>query len=163
MIRAIENQTLLDIAIQENGSVLSAFDYALGNGISITDTLTAGQGLNPIPYKKYETSSFYELFEKHAIKRDNVINAIENQSLLDVAIQEDGCVLAVFDWAFDNGLSITDTLTPGQKIKMPKTEVFRYDELASFFKSNNTMIATLSNAINTEFEYYLPGEFPYSF
>src|SRR6187402_1293580 len=145
MIRVIENQTLLDIAIQENGSVLSAFDYALSNGISITDPLTPGQSLNPIPYKEYETSSFYELVQKHAIKRDNVINVIENQSLLDIAIQEDGCVLAVFDWAINNGLSITDKLTPGQRIKMPKSEAFRYDELASFFKSNNTMIATLNN------------------
>jgi hypothetical protein len=163
MIRAIENQTLLDIAVRENTSVLSAFDYSLENGISITDTLTPGQVINAIEYKEYETSSFYELFEKHVIKRNEVVNVIENQSLLDIAIQKDGCVLAGFDWAFNNGLSITDTLTPGQKIKMPKTEEFRYDELANFFKSNNTMIATLTNLVSPEFEYYLPGEFPFSF
>jgi hypothetical protein len=163
MIRAIENQTLLDIAIQENGSVLSAFDYAFANGLSITDVLQTGQKLETIPQKEYETSAFYELFEKHSIKRDGLINVIENQSLLDIAIQEDGCVLAVFDWALNNGLSVTDTLEPGQKIKIPKQETFRYDELANHFKGNNTLIATFTRSLSVEFEYYLPGEFPYSF
>lgn len=163
MIQVIENQTLLDIAIQETGTVFSVFDWAFENGLSITDTLTPGQKVETISIVQYEPDRFYYLLEKFIDKKPVIVNVIENQSLLDVAIQEDGCVLAVFDWALNNGLSITDTLTPGQKIKMPKTEAFRGDELANYFKSNNTMIATLTTAFSAEFEYYLPGEFPYSF
>jgi hypothetical protein len=45
MIIVIENQSLFDIAIQESGSVLTAFDWAVANGFSITDDLAPGQKL----------------------------------------------------------------------------------------------------------------------
>lgn len=162
MIIALGNQSLLDIAIQEAGTVLSVFDYAIDNELSITDLLEPGQLITPVAKKEYESFMFHELVQKYIDKRDNTINIIENQSLIDVAIQEDGCVLAVFDWAIHNEMSITDLLTAGQKIKMPKSEEFRYNELANYFKSKNTLIATF-NKIEGLLEYYLPGEFPYSF
>jgi len=36
-MKALEGQTLLDIAIQEAGSVEAAYDLAAGSGLSITD------------------------------------------------------------------------------------------------------------------------------
>lgn len=45
MITVIESQSLFDIAIQECGSVLTAFELALTNGFSITDDLAPGQKL----------------------------------------------------------------------------------------------------------------------
>ena len=45
MIYAIENQSVFDIAVQESGSVLSAFDWALKNGLSLTEDLAPGQKL----------------------------------------------------------------------------------------------------------------------
>jgi hypothetical protein len=163
MIRAQEYQTLLDIAIQETGTALSVFDYALKNGVSITDGLATGQNVSIAPKKSYETNLFYELIEKYTDKRQNTINVIESQSLLDIAIQEDGCVLAVFDWALNNDISVTDFLVPGKKIKMPKSETFRYNEIANHFKNSNTNVATFFIAVKGEIEYYLPGEFPFSF
>lgn len=47
MIYAIENQSLFDVAIQESGSVMAAFDWALKNGNSITDELEPGLQLIP--------------------------------------------------------------------------------------------------------------------
>jgi hypothetical protein len=41
----LHNQTLLDIAIQADGDVLSAFEWAIANGLSITDDLDPGQML----------------------------------------------------------------------------------------------------------------------
>ena len=45
MIYAIENQSLFDVAIQESGSILVAFDWALKNGLSLTEDLAPGQQL----------------------------------------------------------------------------------------------------------------------
>jgi capsid protein len=70
-----------------------------------------------------------------------MINVIENQSLLDIAIQEDGSVMAAFDWALKNGLSITDDLVPGQKLLIPNS-VFRNADVANYFKGKKQMVAT---------------------
>lgn len=43
----IENQSLFDVAVQEYGSVLASFAWALKNGLSITDDLAPGQQLVP--------------------------------------------------------------------------------------------------------------------
>lgn len=67
--------------------------------------------------------------------------AIENQSLFDVAVQEDGSFLAAFEWALANGLSITDELVPGQKLIAPNSEL-RNNEVADYFKGRNQMVAT---------------------
>ena len=45
MIYAIENQSVFDVAVQESGSVLVAFEWAIANGLSITDDLAPGQQL----------------------------------------------------------------------------------------------------------------------
>jgi hypothetical protein len=66
---------------------------------------------------------------------------IENQSLLDIAIQEDGSVLAAFDWAFANGLSITDDLFPGQKLIAP-VSAYRNADVANYFLGKRQLIAT---------------------
>ena len=69
------------------------------------------------------------------------MNTIIDQSLFDVAIQEDGSVLSTFEWAIKNGLSITDNLEPGQKLSTPSS-AFRNDEVARYFTGKRQMIAT---------------------
>jgi len=71
----------------------------------------------------------------------------ENQSLFDIAVQEDGSVLAVFEWALANGLSITDSLEPGQKLIAPKS-AYRNDDMANYFKGKNQYVATCSTVGN---------------
>ena len=70
-----------------------------------------------------------------------MIYAIENQSLFDVAIQESGSVLAAFDWALKNGLSLTEDLVPGQKLTTPNSN-FNHSEVAEYFKRKNIKVAT---------------------
>lgn len=70
-----------------------------------------------------------------------MISVIENQSLLDIAVQEDGSVLTAFEWALINGLSITDDLAPGQKLLVPNP-IFRNADVADYFKGKNQMVAT---------------------
>ncbi|AJA67310.1 hypothetical protein MYRA21_0066 [Myroides sp. A21] len=54
------------------------------------------------------------------MKRKTVV--ISNQSLLDVALVEYGSVLAVFDLALNNNLSITDTVPAGTELKLIATD-----------------------------------------
>jgi hypothetical protein len=161
-----QNQTLLDVAVLETGTALSVFDYAFVNNISITSLLDPGTVINDIPKKQYEAFEFYELVQKYIDKRSDLIAVIENQSLMDIAVQSDGCVLAVFDYAFANSLSITDVITPGQKLKQPSTTLFRYNDLANYFKDSSKNITTykfLPSAEPNVLEYLFPGEFPLSF
>ena len=163
MIVVTDNQSLIDIAIQQTGSALAVFDYSVINEVSITDILTAGNHIKEVPKKEYESFDFYELNKKYFKPRSLEITVIQNQSLMDIAVQNDGCVLAVFDYAIANGISITDGLDPGQKLKMPISEEFRYNDLASYFKSNNTFISTYQKETTNILEYLFPGEFPFSF
>jgi hypothetical protein len=67
--------------------------------------------------------------------------ALVNQSLLDIAVQESGSVLAAFDWAIANGISITDDLVPGQKL-VYGVSVFENDDILNYFKNRNQLVAT---------------------
>lgn len=73
---------------------------------------------------------------------------IENQSIVDIGVQESGSALAAFDLAFENGLSITDELEPGQQLN----EIVSVDankNAADYFKGKKQMIACGSN-VGTE-------------
>jgi hypothetical protein len=43
--QVLHNQSLLDISLQNNGTVMSVFELAHKNGISITEALTPGQNI----------------------------------------------------------------------------------------------------------------------
>lgn len=81
-----------------------------------------------------------------------MIYAIDNQSVLDVAVQESGSVMAAFEWALANGVSITDELQPGQELVFP-TSGFLNSDVAIYFKGKKQMIAT---AFNGEIENLIP-------
>jgi hypothetical protein len=71
----------------------------------------------------------------------------ENQSLFDISVQEDGSVLAVFEWALANGISMTDILAPGQKLTAPKSS-FRNSDMANYFQGRKQEVATCSTIGN---------------
>jgi hypothetical protein len=70
-----------------------------------------------------------------------MITVIPEQSLFDIAIQQDGSDLTAFDWALKNGLSITDELFPGQKLVAPNSSL-RNVEVANYFKGKKQMVAS---------------------
>jgi len=73
----------------------------------------------------------------------NVIS-YPNQSLLDIAIQEDGNALALFEWSIANNINPTDEINAGQAItKIYSTQ--RYYKIADHFKGKNIIIATTKN------------------
>ena len=61
------NQSLLDLAIQKNGSITTAFELALLNGISLTEELVPGQKLN---------------FEKSTFSDDEIVNYFDNKKTM---------------------------------------------------------------------------------
>ncbi|MDR1199068.1 MAG: hypothetical protein LBK94_08690 [Prevotellaceae bacterium] len=64
-VKVLNNQSLLDVAIQEMGSAEAAFDIALANSIDVTDDLQVGQILQ-IPqaasdYIRKQTVNHYKI------------------------------------------------------------------------------------------------------
>ena len=55
------NQTLLDIAVQESGTVEAAFEIAERNGLALTDELNTGQKLDIVMTTTREESVVQEL------------------------------------------------------------------------------------------------------
>lgn len=64
-----------------------------------------------------------------------------NQSLLDIAIQEGGNVLSVFDWALKNNISITQELLPGDELLLSDS-LKNNKEVIQYFKGKNQTIAS---------------------
>ncbi len=56
-------QSVLDMAIQTAGSHEAAFDLALANGLSITDSLEVGSNLNPVNVLSAEVFAHYTVNE----------------------------------------------------------------------------------------------------
>lgn len=90
------------------------------------------------------------------------MRTIANQSLLDIAIQADGSVLTVFDWAMANNISITDEIPPGTALTAPDTPALRDKDVANYFAGR--YLATLyrnDNDGSSELDYLLPMTFPF--
>lgn len=65
-VRISHNQSLLDIAIQEYGTIQAAFDLALANGLEVTDQLTPGMTLE-LPVSEYEDRDVAQYFKSRKI------------------------------------------------------------------------------------------------
>lgn len=68
---------------------------------------------------------------------------IGNQSLFDIATEKSGSVLAAFDWAVENGISITDILIAGEELTAPETE-FKDAQIEEYFSSRH-IATSISN------------------
>lgn len=77
MAKAQHNQNILDIATQQSGSVLASFDWAVANGISITDKLAAGQVLTNA-FSVYENQDIANFF---AGKQQLIATAISQEQI----------------------------------------------------------------------------------
>ena len=66
MVKVIHNQSLLDIAIQEYGTIEAAFDLALANDLEVTDMLAPGMTLE-LPVSEYEDLEMARYFKSRNI------------------------------------------------------------------------------------------------
>lgn len=167
---AKEHQTLLDIAIQQAGSIEALFDIAEANGLSVTEDLVSGQqliifgsaisekiknyystkNLNPASNGSSGTIVFIGSsplaihYQTTEIPEDQV-KAKEFQTLLDIAIQEAGSIEALFDLAEVNELGVTDALISGDLIKV--VDIIN-EPIQSFYKQKQFKPASID--ITTE-------------
>jgi len=68
------------------------------------------------------------------------IIVIEDQSLVDIALQEHGKALVGFELALLNGFSLTDDLFPGQKLEKAESLLANTDT-ANYFRGKGQMIS----------------------
>ncbi len=74
-----------------------------------------------------------------------------NQSLLDFAIQNTGDIESLFDFASENNLSITDSLSPGEKLIVPDNTKKDVDIL-NYYTDKEILPATAIKYIQDETE-----------
>jgi hypothetical protein len=67
------------------------------------------------------------------------MKTLQNQSLLDIAIQALGAAEAAFDIALLNNLSITDTIAPGLELTLPAVV---NTDIASYYAAKGLRPAT---------------------
>jgi hypothetical protein len=76
------------------------------------------------------------------------IKILNNQSLLDLAVQAAGSVEAVFDIALANACAIVDELTPGTVLAVPAV---LNKQVAEYYRTNGINPATALSAQDMEF------------
>ena len=59
---------------------------------------------------------------------------IDQQNLLDIAVQETGTLETVFELAAYNGLSITEVVSPGTGLEIPETDTVT--DVYNYYKAN---------------------------
>ena len=70
-----------------------------------------------------------------------MITVLNNQSLLDIAVQYTGTIENAFKIAVANGLSLTDELEPGEQLIIPADEEMNND-VVSYFSAKGIQPAT---------------------
>jgi len=66
---------------------------------------------------------------------------LHNQSLLDIAIQNNGTLISAFELALKNGTSVTKELTPGESIEVSESSLID-TIIVAYFQNKNQIIAT---------------------
>ena len=155
MIKALDNQTLFDMAVMHAGSIEAAFLFADAQGMSVTDEL-AGQELDGAEVIDESVVFFFSqtslkppasadtnivlsspdqdtVYVRFAPGSRNAFEVKDNQTLFDYAVQHAGSVEGAFDMADANGIGITDDLSAGlvlrrRFVSAPKVAKFFNDE-----------------------------------
>ena len=138
-MKALEGQTLFDIAIQSCGSAEAAFGLAVMNGLNLTDELLTGSDLVTPDVLNTDVATYFQTKNIQPATLlastvqsvggavpaqtyvqelpSNVIRVMESQTFFDIAIQESGSIEAAFLLAIANGYSITDDVASGNLLE----------------------------------------------
>ncbi|SHH75307.1 hypothetical protein [Flavobacterium johnsoniae] len=66
---------------------------------------------------------------------------ISGQSLSDIAVQEDGNIETIFEWALKNNKSLTEKLTPGESLDNPNSSLVD-NGISDYFKGIKKKVST---------------------
>ncbi|HEY5509389.1 MAG TPA: hypothetical protein VIK29_11995 [Paludibacter sp.] len=166
-MKAKDNQSLFDIALQSSGSVEAAFNLALLNSIGITDDIVTGVELTPTDILNKQVAAYYlakqiipATLEAQIITgsgspvdiaslsqaQNNFLKALSGQTLFDIALQSAGSVDATFDLALMNSIGITDDIVPG--VELTPTDILN-KQVAAYYLVKQITPATLEAQIIT--------------
>ena len=92
----MHNQSLMDISIQEYGTLEAMFDMAVTNGISITDELTVGSQID-VPEStsvQKEVLAYYQKNNIHPATGSTIIG----ETTIPTPPQTGGCSWTLIEW-----------------------------------------------------------------
>lgn len=136
----LNNDNLIEIAIRKASSPEAVLDIIKQTGLSVTAILEPGQllgiDLTGITYQ-VPASAYRGVFTP----APSLIIVRNNQTILDIAIQETGAIEAVIDLMKTNGIPVTEDLETGGQLSLTLTDD-QMTDLRQFFKGNNIRPAT---------------------
>jgi len=127
VIKALPNQTFID-AVSDNYKTLEGlFAAAVDTEIGITDDVAVGDQLN---FPPISGSSKIKIVFNRIVPQ--VVTALSQQTLIDIAMQESGTAEALFQLALLNGVAITDNIVG---VSMEKGAILN-SRIVAMFKIN---------------------------
>ena len=177
-MKALQGQSIFDIAIQTAGSIEAAFSMALLNDLNLTDDLDTISELKLSQVLNDTVSNYYldkqikpatsraravevsgvpvSLVGVSPIIQNNVLKSVSGQTLFDIAVQVSGSAEAAFEMALINSIGITDELTPGMVLS--PAGIFN-KQIASYYHDKQIKPATSIVTVNASES----GIFDYTF
>lgn len=70
-VTAIQKQSIIDISIQETGTIESAFEFALINEISVTDILESGMNLKSLDPIKMDVTNYFKKADYNIVSSES--------------------------------------------------------------------------------------------
>jgi len=160
-MKALQGQSIFDIAIQTAGSIEAAFSMALLNDLNLTDDLDTISELKLSQVLNDTVSNYYldkqikpassraqtvessgvpvSLIGVSPIMQNNVLKSVSGQTLFDIAIQVSGSAEAAFEMALINSIGITDELT-SEMVLLPAGIL--YKQIATYYQDKQIKPAT---------------------
>ena len=177
-MKALQGQSIFDIAIQTAGSVEAAFALALLNGLNMTDDLDTiselalSDVLNDTVLNYYQDKQIKPVTSRaravetsgvpvslvgiSLFSQNNVLKSVSGQTLFDIAIQVSGSAEAAFEMALINSIGITDELTPGTNLL--QSGIFN-KQISTYYQEKQIKPATSIVTVNASES----GIFDYTF
>lgn len=135
-VMAQYGQSLPDLTVLETGSFENIFECALLNGLSIDEIPTPGAFLKVVskPRERVPQNPM------PVFKIAPTLVAGHLQNIQDLTIQTAGSLENIFEMAMLNGISVTETPTPGEKYKAVETNI--NSDIVNYYVAKKIIPAT---------------------
>jgi hypothetical protein len=139
-IIALEKQDIIDQVITNYGNAESVIKFCLENGIDINNDMTPGdRALIDATLKFQSTGAIILPVVEKPLNKSLIV--VENQNLIDLALQEYGSVEGLVQLLNDNSIDINIGVNSGSEILIGNGKIVSKD-LVALLKKQNIQIAT---------------------
>ena len=152
-IAIVENQNLVDFALQKYGVAESIIQLCNDNGISLSDDLVSGAQVLIDETIVYKTTGAITGPAAAAINRKRLVN--EYESAVDIALKECNSVEALIDVLIGNGIAPDDDLTAGEQLLIkPEWKRKRLPAPAMIIPSKKKVMNEYDNIVDAALAIY---------